>query len=497
MKRIGFTWLVEKYKIKGFMLSHESYIGSTDKTEITSKNTITRTFKPKYDVGADDPFSHIEFALKYDDLNLALIKEIFQSIGHEEIERYVQNKANRKYTRIIGFLYEFVTSESLVVDVKVTNYQDVLDSSRYIVGEVIKNPKWKVNDNLLGSKNFCPIIRRTAELTQLLEWDAGEAIGKLKEAYSPEIFKRASYYLYKKESKSSSEIESENPPKDRMDKFIAFLENAGNNSFEESLSEEELVRVQNEIVDSRYADKGFRGFQNYIGQTLRDYTQKIHYVCPPPEYVKSLMQGLIELNEKNVSTHPIIKAAMTSFGFVYVHPFEDGNGRIHRYLIHDVLVRNGVVPTSTIIPVSAKILAKMNEYDETLEILSKQIDRKVKYELDENDSMTVHNAREIEALYRFPDFTNHSVFLIKAIQSTVNEDVPEELIFLQQYDTLKKEIQLIVDMPDKKLDRMIHFLHQNNGQLASRKQKFFSELTDAEIRRMELAYKQVFVKSHK
>jgi hypothetical protein len=156
-----------------------------------------------------------------------------------------------------------------------------------------------------------------------------------------------------------------------------------------------------------------------------------------------------------------------------------------------------VVPTSTIIPVSAKILAKMNEYDETLEILSKQIDRKVKYELDENDSMTVHNAREIEALYRFPDFTNHSVFLIKAIQSTVNEDVPEELIFLQQYDTLKKEIQLIVDMPDKKLDRMIHFLHQNNGQLASRKQKFFSELTDAEIRRMELAYKQVFVKSHK
>jgi hypothetical protein len=70
--------------------------------------------------------------------------------------------------------------------------------------------------------------------------------------------------------------------------------------------------------------------------------------------------------------------------------------------------------------------------------------------------------------------------------------VPEELLFLQQYDTLKKEIQHIVDLPDKKLDRMILFLHQNNGQLASRKQKFFSELTDVEIEQMELAYKQVF-----
>ena len=29
---------------------------------------------------------------------------------------------------------------------------------------------------------------------------------------------------------------------------------------------------------------------------------------------------------------PIVAAAVLAFGFVYVHPFEDGNGRIHRYL---------------------------------------------------------------------------------------------------------------------------------------------------------------------
>ena len=84
--------------------------------------------------------------------------------------------------------------------------------------------------------------------------DIKDAIENLKQEYSPEIFKRASYYLYKKESKSSSEIEREQPPLDRMEKFINLLEEAGQKTFEESLSESELVRLQNVIVDPRYVD---------------------------------------------------------------------------------------------------------------------------------------------------------------------------------------------------------------------------------------------------
>ena len=85
-----------------------------------------------------------------------------------------------------------------------------------------------------------------------------------------------------------------------MEKFIVLLVEAGQKTFEESLSEKELVRLQNIIIDSRYADDSFRNFQNYVGQTMRDYTQKIHYFCPPPKYVKSLMQGIVDLNEKIV-----------------------------------------------------------------------------------------------------------------------------------------------------------------------------------------------------
>jgi len=492
MKKVGFTWLQEKLNIQGFRLTHESYIGTTDKTELSSTNTVIRTFKSKYNVSIDNPMNHLEFALKYDDLNLAFVKEVFNSVDHQTILDYIIPNPNRKYPRIIGYLYEFVSAKSINVNVTTSKYENILDSSRYITGNITKISKWKVNDNLLGKKKFCPIIRRTTELSELLNWNIEKAIENLKQEYSPEIFKRASYYLYKKESKSSSEIEKEEPSHNRMEKFIVLLEEAGQKNFEVSLSEKELVRLQNIIVDTRYADDSFRNFQNYVGQTMRDYTQKIYYVCPPPQYVKSLMQGIVELNEKNTTTETIIKATMVSFGYVYIRPFEDGNGRIHRYLIHDILVRDGIVPNSTILPVSAQILANMDEYDTTLELLSKQIERKVKYSINDLGEMTVKNSSEIEALYRFPDLTNHTVFLARAIQSTINKDVPDELLFLQRYDELKSDIQNVVDMPDNKIDRMILFLHQNTGKLASRKRKFYKELSDNEIEQMEQAYAQVF-----
>ena len=108
--------------------------------------------------------------------------------------------------------------------------------------------------------------------------------------------------------------------------------------------------------------------------------------------------------------------------------------------------------------------------------------------------MFATNASEIEGLYRFPDLTNHTVFLARALQATVTTDIPEELHFLQCYDELKRAIQNIVDMPDNKVDRMILFLHQNKVKLASRKRDFYKELNDDEIEQMEEAYKQIFQK---
>jgi len=206
MKKVGLTWLQERFNIQGYQLTHESYIGTVDKIELSSKKSIVQTFKPKYDVKADNPMLHLVFALKYDDFNLSFIKEVFSSVDEKTLIAYIRANPNRKYTRIIGFLYEFTSNKTIDLEVTTSNYEDVIDANKYVVGDVKKIFKWKVNDNLLGTREFCPIIRKTTELWELLEWDISEAIVKLRHQYSADVFKRTSSYLYKKETKSSSEI---------------------------------------------------------------------------------------------------------------------------------------------------------------------------------------------------------------------------------------------------------------------------------------------------
>lgn len=58
----------------------------------------------------------------------------------------------------------------------------------------------------------------------------------------------------------------------------------------------------------------------------------------PPDYgdVPALLDELIEYVNKS-SDHPLIKAAITHYQFVTIHPFEDGNGRTARLLSNYVL----------------------------------------------------------------------------------------------------------------------------------------------------------------
>ncbi len=64
---------------------------------------------------------------------------------------------------------------------------------------------------------------------------------------------------------------------------------------------------------------------------------------------------------------------MTFLGFrlLFTHPFEDGNGRIHRYLFHHVLAESGFVPKGLVFPVSAVILERIDDYRKILQWYSK------------------------------------------------------------------------------------------------------------------------------
>jgi hypothetical protein len=107
-------------------------------------------------------------------------------------------------------------------------------------------------------------------------------------------------------------------------------------------------------------------------------------------------------------------------------------------------------------------------------------------------SILQHNYQFSCSHYRYPDLTSQSEYLAKAIFSTIQEDLFEELYFLQRYDELKKEIQQIIDMPDKHLSNIIIYLHQNKGIFPNRRKKQFEEITEEEFAAVEKIYKEIF-----
>ena len=78
---------------------------------------------------------------------------------------------------------------------------------------------------------------------------------------------------------------------------------------------------------------------------IRNYDLKVMGAgfTPPPFYnISKNMKEFVEMLNKNPDELlPIELAAQVHYDFVWIHPFEDGNGRMSRLLLNLILVRNG------------------------------------------------------------------------------------------------------------------------------------------------------------
>ena len=217
---------------------------------------------------------------------------------------------------------------------------------------------------------------------------------------------------------------------------------------------------------------------------------------PIPEHIsarednlQSLVDGLIKFNRQvQGQLDPVVAAACLSFGFVYVHPFEDGNGRIHRYLIHHVLAQAGYNPPGLVFPVSAVILERIDEYKEVLQQYSHMLLPLINWEISEDNNVRVKN--KTDDLYRFFDATPHAEFLFSCVKQTIERDLPEEVEFLKRYYEFRLGVESIVDMPDKTIHLLFRFLRQNDGTLSKRaRENEFADLRDDEVEKMEELYR--------
>ncbi len=483
----GYAELLERYKVRAMPNWHRSVIsdGSLRRIE-SSAGGVVETYPAAYWPG-DAPADHLEFALKYDGMNLGMLAVLLPAIGAEEVTRYVNSKPTGKYARRIWYFYEMLTGDRLpLADLTRGNYEDLLEIEEHFIldrGEPVR--RQRVHNNLLGDAAFCPTVRRTATISAFISKDLAARCRKLISSYSPDVLRRALSYLYTKETKSSFEIENIKPDASRTERFISLLRVALK---EDLCTKPRLIDMQNQIVDPRFKDADYRASQNYVGETVSIGKERVHYICPKPEHVSALMAGLIGAHGRmeRGNIHPVVQAAIVGYGFVFVHPFEDGNGRIHRLLIHNILSRRGFAPDGVIFPVSAAMLKQPGAYDASLEGFSRPLLELVDYTLDEQGRMTVDNDPGV--WYRYPDMTVQVEKLFEFVERTIETDLVEELAFLANYDETKRAVQGIVDMPDRDIDMFIRFCLQNNGRLSQRKREsHFQMLTDDEVGRLERA----------
>jgi Fic family protein len=204
------------------------------------------------------------------------------------------------------------------------------------------------------------------------------------------------------------------------------------------------------------------------------------------------MAGLIAFDHTAENDlDPVIAAAVLAFGFVYIHPFEDGNGRIHRYLMHHVLARRGFNPAGLHFPVSSAILDRITEYKGVLESYSRRLLPCIQWEATQKGNVKVLS--DTADFYRFFDATPHAEFLYECVRQTIEQDLPNETNFLRNFDTFRAGIENMIDMPERTLNNLFGFLRQNGGKLSKRaRENEFAQLTAAEVEKIEELYRVSF-----
>ena len=439
---------------------------------------------------ADTMVSHLAFALRHEAVDLGLLAALFRRPkAGLAITAWVRRQPTGRHSRRAWFLYEWLTNQRLdLPSAPKVSAADVIDPRRQfaISGQIVS--RHRVRNNLPGTKRFCPLVRLSPDLRAMLASDLAEEARAVIRRTAPDLLARAAAFLLLKDSKASYVIEGEHPPQDRIQRWGQALGEAG----QTALSEAAFLRLQRLVIgrDTRFLRLGWRIQGGFVGARDRDTNAPLpDHVSARPEDLTALIHGLMEFAARSETggLDPIVSAACVAFGFVFIHPFEDGNGRVHRWLLHHVLARRGFNPAGISFPISAVFLERIEAYRATLEHFSRP--RLALTHWETTPDLNVHVLNDTGDLFRFFDGTSQAEFLGASVLETVRNTLPREIEYLRCYDLAKGRIQNFLAMPDHRFDLMLGFLRQNDGRFSQRaREREFASLTDDEVSVVEGIY---------
>ena len=487
---VGYGALLEAFSLEVPLPAKLSLISSKNR-KYTSENW--QVFTPRH-LPEDNLYKQLVFALRYEGINLLLLKKLFEKLSNQEIINLIQIEPLGQYSRKIWFLYEWLFQKELDIEnLKTGNYIELVNPKiQYALSNGTKSSRHRLVNNLTGTVDFCPMVFKTPNLEQYIKDNYKEQKTQYFKDVRKDIIQRASAFLLLKDSKASFTIEGESPKSKRTARWGKVIGQAGT----KPLSKEELLRLQQVVIEnSRFVEMGFRTKGGFVGEHDRLTAEPIpEHISAKWENVEQLVSGLIDTNKilSENDIDAVISASIIAFGFVFIHPFEDGNGRIHRYLIHHLLAEKQFSQQGVIFPISSSILDHIDDYRKILEAFSAPLLDFIEWE--ETPDHNVNVVNNTIDYYRYFDATKQTEFLYSCVSDTIKNIIPNEISYLIKYDNFKSYIEEQFEMPDKMISLLVHFLEQNDGEISKRVlEKEFSELSNEEVLAIETEYRKMFL----
>lgn len=493
MPHIGYQWLAHRYGITPVHpFAVHSEIGRTRSTVVADgvrREAYTEHYRPHASLA-----DHLTFAFKHEGIHLEFLARLAHQPGVKQaLEDWIAREPTGAYARRAGFYYEWLTGDKLAFDgVSKGNYVDALDAEQFITGSPINNTRWRVRDNLPGNRDFCPVIWRNDEVRKAEVYDIPRHLAALEADYGIDLVLRSTVWLTVKESRATFLIEREQDQEDRIRRFAAVMETECG-AHPQPLSPDTLSALQRAILGESALRYGLRRSPVFVGHTAR-YQPVVDYIGPHWNETIPMLHGLSAFLEKTQQISALVRAAVASFGFVYIHPMADGNGRISRFLINDVLRRDGIVPPPLILPVSATITHSTYnraDYDRVLEKFSRPLmqlhagNYRFGETLEAEDGLeyNFHFDAYENALpaWRYPDLTPHVVYLADIIDQTLTREMREEAQFLQANERARQGIKQVLEAPDFELDIIIRSVRENGNQISGKLGKRYPLLLEKPV----------------
>lgn len=488
--QVGFNALAERYGISLVQPLRVNSLIGTSRQSRDSGDQIENRYPPTYRPN-DDFAGQFAFGLKYEEIHLEFFARLFAAIGPQPIESWCRDEPFGQYARRCAFFYEWLTQKRLdLPDIANGGYIDAVASDQYLTStEPVRIRRWRINNNLPGTESFCPIVRRTAAVQEALQFDFAAELNELDRTYGADILLRTASWLTFKESRASFLIEKEADQADRIQRFAHVIaQHCGR--IQDPLSGQSLQALQTEILGHDAFGLGLRRSPVFVGQaTMRDNI--VHYIAPHFDDLTSMLDGLKGFERATQGREPLARAAVIAFGFVYIHPMRDGNGRIHRFLINDTLARDRAIPEGVILPVSATITSSAEfraGYDRALEVFSRPFMRRyatayhfgetIDHEDGTPSNFFFDDYEDARFAWRYPDLTEHVLYTARVVAHTVRTEMAEEARVLMVFQRALERIKDVVEMPDQDANRIIRSVKENGWKISGKLKKQYPPLDD-------------------